>query len=66
MIRVPPKLQGNSPEAAYHNQIRDVILSLILVESSNTNFKRTTRGLIREGKAKGKTTSGGSGKAVWL
>jgi hypothetical protein len=65
MTRVPPKLKGNGPEAAWHNQMREVILSLIPVDSNNTVYKRTTRGTIIEGKAGGSGT-GGSGKAVWL
>jgi hypothetical protein len=66
MFRVPPKLKGNGPEAAWHNQMRDVLLSLIPVDSTNTQFKRTTRGTIREGKAGGGDGTSGSGKAVWL
>ena len=65
MFRVPPKLKGNGPEAAWHNQMREVILSLIPVNSTNTQFKRTTRGTIREGKA-GTDGTSGSDKAVWL
>jgi hypothetical protein len=45
--------------------MREVILSLIPVDSNNTVYKRTTRGTIIEGKAGGSGT-GGSGKAVWL
>jgi|TARA_R100001530_G_scaffold25431_1_gene20523 hypothetical protein len=65
MVRVPAKLKGNSPEAAWHNQLREVILSLMPVGSSNTNYKRTTRGTVREGKGGG-SGAAGSGKAVWL
>jgi hypothetical protein len=66
MIRVPAKLQGNSAEASWHNQIREVILSLMPVQSVNNKISRTTKGTIIEGTAKGKGGGSSSGKAVWL
>ena len=35
MTRVPPKLKGSSAEAMWHNQMREVIMSLIPVHSVN-------------------------------
>lgn len=66
MTRVPPKLKGSSAEAAWHNQMRDVILSLIPIQSVNNKISRTTKGTIIEGTSAGKGTGAGSGKAVWL
>jgi|TARA_R110002167_G_scaffold54654_1_gene155696 hypothetical protein len=66
MIRVPAKLRGNSAEASWHNQIREVILSLMPVQSVNNKISRTTKGTIIEGTAAGSSSGGGSGKAVWL
>jgi len=69
MIRVPPKLKGSSAEAAWHNQMRDVILSIIPIQSVNNKISRTTKGTIIEGTSAGKGTGGGagsSGAAVWL
>ena len=65
MIRVPAKLRGTSAEASWHNQIREVIHSLMPIQSVNNKISRTTRGTIIEGTAKGSDSSG-SGKAVWL
>lgn len=68
MLRVPPKLKGTSAEATWHNQMREVILSLMPIQSVNNKITRTTRGTIIEGTSKGK--GGGdvasSGAAVWL
>ncbi len=68
MIRVPAKLKGSSAEAAWHNQMREVILSLMPIQSVNNKISRTTRGTIIEGtsagKGRGSTTT--SGAAVWL
>ena len=65
MIRVPSKLKGTSAEASWHNQMREVIISLIPVKSVNNMTSRTTKGTIITGTAKG-TGLGGGGKAVWL
>ena len=67
MTRVPPKLKGSSAEAMWHNQMREVIMSLIPVQSVNNKISRTTKGTIIEGTSAGK--GGGavsSGAAVWL
>jgi len=70
MIRVPPKLRGSSPEAAWHNQMREVVMSIIPVQSVNNKISRTTKGTIIQGTSEGK--KGGSGDAnnssaaVWL
>ena len=69
MLRVPPKLKGTSAEASWHNQMRDVILSLMPIQSVNYKITRTTKGTIIEGTSKGKGGSGdtaSSGAAVWL
>ena len=67
MIRVPPKLKGSSAEAAWHNQMRDVILSIIPIQSVNNKISRTTKGTIIEGTSAGKGGgSGAEGRAVWL
>lgn len=68
MIRVPPKLKGTSAEASWHNQMRDVILSLMPIQSVNNKITRTTRGTIIEGTSagRGKGSTSGSGAAVWL
>ena len=69
MIRVPPKLRGSSPEAAWHNQMREVVMSIFPVQSVNNKISRTTKGTIIEGTSAGKGTGGGagsSGAAVWL
>jgi len=66
MIRVPAKLRGNSKEAAWINQLREVVISLIPINSLNNKTSRTTKGTIHQGTAAGKSGGGGSGKAVWL
>jgi hypothetical protein len=68
MLRVPPKLKGTSAEASWHNQMREVILSLMPIQSVNNKITRTTRGTIIEGTSKGKGggDAASSGAAVWL
>ena len=68
MIRVPAKLRGSSAEATWHNQMREVILSLMPVQSVNNKISRTTRGTIIEGTSAGSKagSSSSSGAAVWL
>ena len=67
MTRVPPKLKGASAEAMWHNQMREVILSLMPVQSVNNKISRTTKGTIIEGTSAGKGGgSGAEGRAVWL
>ncbi len=69
MIRVPPKLRGSSPEAAWHNQMREVVMSIIPVQSVNNKITRTTTGTIIQGTSEGKKGSGdtnNSTAAVWL
>ena len=67
MIRVPAKLRGSSAEASWHNQMREVILSLMPVQSVNNKISRTTRGTIIEGTAAGSSSKAASSeKAVWL
>jgi hypothetical protein len=68
MLRVPPKLKGTSAEASWHNQMREVILSLMPIQSVNNKITRTTRGTIIEGTSKGKGggDTASSGAAVWL
>ena len=70
MIRVPPKLKGSSAEAAWHNQMREVVLSLMPIQSVNNKISRTTRGTVIEGTSAGEgggsTTINNSTAAVWL
>lgn len=68
MIRVPPKLRGSSPEAAWHNQMREVVMSIIPVQSVNNKISRTTKGTVIQGTSEGKKGSGdnNSTAAVWL
>ena len=66
MLRVPQRLKGNTSEAAWHNQMRDVVMSLMPIQSANNKTTRTPKGTIIEGTAAGKKGTAGTGQAVWL
>lgn len=46
--------------------MREVVLSLIPVQSVNNKTTRTTKGTIVQGTAAGKKDAAGTGQAVWL
>ena len=66
-FRVPPRLRSDLPEAAWHNRMREVLMSQRPIASRKGKTAHTTKGFFMEGGA-GSESSGGidEGKAVWL
>jgi hypothetical protein len=66
MFRPPPRLKSTSAEAAWHNKMRDVIMSQRPIVPRNAKTAHTTRGFVIEASAQTEESSGGGGAAVWL
>ena len=66
-FRVPPRLRSDSPEAAWHNKMREVVMSQRPITSRSGKTAHTTKGFSMEGgKAEGSSGAASGGAAVWL
>ena len=66
-FRVPPRLRSDSPEAAWHNKMREVLMSQRPIITRRGKTAHTTKGFLMEG-SKTEESSGAAsdGAAVWL
>jgi hypothetical protein len=65
-FRVPPKLRTDSPEAAWHNKMREVMMSQRPIASRKGKTAHTTKGFFMEGGKAEESSSASAGSAVWL